>query len=244
MRCINCYQEIPDNSKFCPQCGAKQPVQKMEPVSQVNEDTTTVNEEPQTVQQEEATVNEEAQSVQPEKVEMSAEQSEEKTAADAQPQAENVPEDAEPQTEKVQADAEVQPEEAVQKEAQENLYGAPNTYQYGQGYQQPNQGNPQGYYQQNNYNGMQPKPVNWVPYLVLSILSTLCCCLPFGVVGIVFSAKINSSMAAGNLEEAQKNAKIARIWIIVSFVLGILTWVIYMMLILTGAVSGSAYYYY
>ena len=39
MRCMNCYQEIPDSCKFCPNCGAKQPVQKMEPVSQVKEET-------------------------------------------------------------------------------------------------------------------------------------------------------------------------------------------------------------
>ena len=39
MRCMNCYQEISDSCKFCPNCGAKQPVQKMEPVSQVEEET-------------------------------------------------------------------------------------------------------------------------------------------------------------------------------------------------------------
>lgn len=40
MKCMNCYQEISDSCKFCPNCGAKQPVQKMEPVSQVKEETT------------------------------------------------------------------------------------------------------------------------------------------------------------------------------------------------------------
>ena len=25
MNCVNCYQEIPDGSKFCPHCGALQP---------------------------------------------------------------------------------------------------------------------------------------------------------------------------------------------------------------------------
>ena len=40
------------------------------------------------------------------------------------------------------------------------------------------------------------EPVNWIPYLVLSIISTLCCCLPFGVVAIVFAAKINSLVSA------------------------------------------------
>lgn len=226
MRCMNCYQEIPDSCKFCPNCGAKQPVQKMEPVSQVKEETTdNITEDTAEVQQ---------------------------------------------PTEKVQSEEDVQPTEPTQSadvagsyqndpyksvnQEQNTSYGEPNNYEYGQGYGQQNQNYTQqapnygqqnkGYYQQNNFNGMPQEPVNWVPYLILSIVSTLCCCLPFGVVGIVFSAKINSAMLAGNLEEAQNNAKMARIWIIVSFAIGLLTWLIYMVLIVTGAVSGSAYYYY
>ena len=241
MRCMNCYQEIPDSCKFCPNCGAKQPVQKMEPVSQVKEETT--------------------------------DNITEDTAEEQQPEENMQPaEDVQP-AEKVQSEENVQPAEPTQSadaadshqsdpyksvnQEQNTSYGESNNYEYGQQNQTYNQQNQnytqqdpnygqqnQGYYQQNNFNGMTQKPVNWVPYLILSIISTLCCCLPFGVVGIVFSAKINSAMMAGNLEEAQNNAKMARIWIIVSFAIGILTWLIYMVLIVTGAVSGSAYYYY
>ena len=241
MRCMNCYQEIPDSCKFCPNCGAKQPVQKMEPVSQVKEETT--------------------------------DNITEDTAEEQQPEENMQPaEDVQP-AEKVQSEENVQPAEPTQSadaadshqsdpyksvnQEQNTFYGESNNYEYGQQNQTYNQQNQnytqqdpnygqqnQGYYQQNNFNGMTQKPVNWVPYLILSIISTLCCCLPFGVVGIVFSAKINSAMMAGNLEEAQNNAKMARIWIIVSFAIGILTWLIYMVLIVTGAVSGSAYYYY
>ena len=252
MRCMNCYQEIPDSCKFCPNCGAKQPVQKMEPVSQVKEETTdNITEDTAEEQQPEENVQPE-EDVQPaEKV-----QSEE----DVQP--------AEPTQSADVADShQSDPYKSVTQE-QNTFYGESNNYEYGQGYGQQNQNynqqnqnytqqnqnytqqapnygqQNQGYYQQNNFNGMTQKPVNWVPYLILSIISTLCCCLPFGVVGIVFSAKINSAMMAGNLEEAQNNAKMARIWIIVSFAIGILTWLIYMVLIVTGAVSGSAYYYY
>lgn len=238
MRCMNCYQEIPDSCKFCPNCGAKQPVQKMEPVSQVKEETT------DNITEDTAEVQQPTEKVQSE-------------------------EDVLPE-EKVQPEEDVQPTEPTQpadvagsyqndsyksvNQEQNTSYGEPNNYEYGQGYGQQNQNytqqapnygqQNQGYYQQNNFNGMPQEPVNWVPYLILSIISTLCCCLPFGVVGIVFSAKINSAMLAGNLEEAQNNAKMARIWIIVSFAIGLLTWLIYMVLIVTGAVSGSAYYYY
>ena len=238
MRCMNCYQEIPDSCKFCPNCGAKQPVQKMEPVSQVKEETTdNITEDTAEVQQPTEKVQSEEDVLPEEKV-----QPEE----DVQPTEPTQPED-------VEGSYQNDPYKSVNQE-QNTSYGEPNNYEYGQGdgqqnqnYEQQNQNytqQNQGYYQQNNFNGMPQKPVNWVPYLILSIISTLCCCLPFGVVGIVFSAKINSAMLAGNLEEAQNNAKMARIWIIVSFAIGLLTWLIYMVLIVTGAVSGSAYYYY
>ena len=231
MKCMNCYQEIPDSCKFCPNCGAKQPVQKMEPVSQVKEETTdNITEDTAEVQQPTEKVQSEEEVLSAEKV-----QPEE----DVQPTEPTQPED-------VEGSYQNDPYKSVNQE-QNTSYGEPNNYEYGQGYGQQNQNynqQNQGYYQQNNFNGMPQKPVNWVPYLILSIISTLCCCLPFGVVGIVFSAKINSAMLAGNLEEAQNNAKMARIWIIVSFAIGLLTWLIYMVLIVTGAVSGSAYYYY
>ena len=238
MRCMNCYQEIPDSCKFCPNCGAKQPVQKMEPVSQVKEEKTdNITEDTAEVQQPTEKVQSEEDVLPEEKV-----QPEE----DVQPTEPTQPAD-------VAGSYQNDPYKSVNQE-QNTSYGEPNNYEYGQGYGQQNQNytqqapnygqQNQGYYQQNNFNGMPQKPVNWVPYLILSIISTLCCCLPFGVVGIVFSAKINSAMLAGNLEEAQNNAKMARIWIIVSFAIGLLTWLIYMVLIVTGAVSGSAYYYY
>ena len=245
MRCMNCYQEIPDSCKFCPNCGAKQPVQKMEPVSQVKEETTdNITEDTAEVQ-----VQQPAEKVQSEEDVLPEEKVQ--PEEDVQPTETTQPED-------VEGSYQNDPYKSVNQE-QNTSYGEPNNYEYGQGYGQQNQNynqqnythqapnygqQNQGYYQQNNFNGMPQKPVNWVPYLILSIISTLCCCLPFGVVGIVFSAKINSAMLAGNLEEAQNNAKMARIWIIVSFAIGLLTWLIYMVLIVTGAVSGSAYYYY
>ena len=231
MKCMNCYQEISDSCKFCPNCGAKQPVQKMEPVSQVKEETIdNITEDTAEVQQPTEKVQSEEDVLPEEKV-----QPEE----DVQPTEPTQPAD-------VAGSYQNDPYKSVNQE-QNTSYNEPNNYEYGQGYGQQNQNynqQNQGYYQQNNFNGMPQKPVNWVPYLILSIISTLCCCLPFGVVGIVFSAKINSAMLAGNLEEAQNNAKMARIWIIVSFAIGLLTWLIYMVLIVTGAVSGSAYYYY
>lgn len=248
MRCMNCYQEIPDSCKFCPNCGAKQPVQKMEPVSQVKEETT------DNITEDTAEVQQLAEKVQSEE---DVQPTEPTQPADVAGSYQNDPyksvnqeQNTASQNDPYNSTYNQQNQYGGSQDANQgnsNPYGGENNYQYGQGYEQQTQNygqQYQGYYQQDNFNGMNQKPVNWVPYLVLSIISTLCCCLPFGVVGIVFSAKINSSMTAGNLEEAQNNAKMAKIWIIVSFAIGILTWLIYMILIVTGAVSGSAYYYY
>ena len=108
-------------------------------------------------------------------------------------------------------------------------------------------------YQNNQYQGVPTyqsnnapeKQINWVPYLVLSIISTVCCCLPFGIVAIVYSAKINSAMSAGDYAAAEKASKTARIWIIVAFIVGIVATVLLTIFYggLLGSI-GSGYYYY
>ncbi|MGD9647326.1 MAG: CD225/dispanin family protein [Pirellulales bacterium] len=49
-------------------------------------------------------------------------------------------------------------------------------------------------------------------YLVQSILVTLCCCLPFGIVGIVYAAQVNGFLRAGDMAGAKKASDNARLW--------------------------------
>lgn len=77
------------------------------------------------------------------------------------------------------------------------------------------------------------KPKN---YLVESILATILCCMPFGIVGIVFASKVNSEYDAGNYEAAEKASKNAKTWTLVSFGVGIVTIVISIIFGLAGAV--------
>ena len=116
-----------------------------------------------------------------------------KSEEDVQPEENFLPQEDVLPEEKVQPTEPTQPEDvegsyqndpykSVTQE-QNTFYGESNNYEYGQGYGQQNQNytqqgpnygqQNQGYYQQNNFNGMPQKPVNWVPYLILSIISTL-----------------------------------------------------------------------
>ena len=60
-------------------------------------------------------------------------------------------------------------------------------------------------------------------YLVQSILVTLCCCMPFGIVALVFSAQVNSKLAAGDVAGAEAASRSARTWIIVTLIAGFIT---------------------
>src|SRR4051794_23506793 len=67
-------------------------------------------------------------------------------------------------------------------------------------------------------------------YLVASILVTLCCCMPAGIVGIIYAAQVNTKLAAGDLAGAQESARLAKIWTWVGFGCGVLLGIIYAIL--------------
>jgi hypothetical protein len=49
-------------------------------------------------------------------------------------------------------------------------------------------------------------------YLIPSIFATLCCCLPFGIVALVYSAQVNSRFASGDIAGAQLASNRAKLW--------------------------------
>jgi hypothetical protein len=64
-------------------------------------------------------------------------------------------------------------------------------------------------------------------YLVWSILTTLLCCLPAGVVAIVYSSQVSSKLAAGDYTGAVDSSNKARTWCIVSAVAGVVGGIIW-----------------
>ncbi len=65
---------------------------------------------------------------------------------------------------------------------------------------------------------------NQVPnYLVQSILVTLCCCMPLGIVAIIFSAQVNNALAIGNFAGAQEASRKAKMWCIIALACGLVS---------------------
>lgn len=85
-------------------------------------------------------------------------------------------------------------------------------------------------------NEQQTQPPQAPPpnYLVWAILTTILCCLPFGIVSIVYSAQVNSKWAAGDYTGALSASKNAKTWAWVSFAVGLAGLVIYMILLALG----------
>lgn len=101
-----------------------------------------------------------------------------------------------------------------------------------QGYNQGmNQGYQQGYsqgWQQGGGGGGDVLPPEPPTYLALSILCTLLCCLPFGIVAIIMSAGVSSAYNRGDYQTAKRKSDAARNWIIASAVCGVIGMALYL----------------
>jgi hypothetical protein len=62
----------------------------------------------------------------------------------------------------------------------------------------------------------QQPPKNW---LIESILATIFCCLPLGIVGIVYASQVNGKFAAGDYEGALASSREAGRWTKLSFLI-------------------------
>ncbi len=79
-----------------------------------------------------------------------------------------------------------------------------------------------------------PKPNNQLPpsnNLVIAIITTILCCLPLGIVAIVYASKVNGLWMSGNYQAAYQAAKSARNWSIASAIVAAVIWIIYLICI-------------
>ena len=78
---------------------------------------------------------------------------------------------------------------------------------------------------------------NWTPppagggsaevpnYLVPAIISIFCC-WPLAIPALIFATRVNSSVAAGNMAEAQENSAKAKKFMKLAFIIGGICWVL------------------
>ena len=69
-------------------------------------------------------------------------------------------------------------------------------------------------------NQQQAPPNN---HLALAIITTFLCCLPAGIVSIVYATQVNSKWQAGDYQGAQRASKNAQTWWIVAIVVGVIS---------------------
>jgi hypothetical protein len=77
------------------------------------------------------------------------------------------------------------------------------------------------------YASAEAKPDN---YLVFAILSTVLCCLPLGVVSIVYAAQVDGKWNGGDRVGARESADKAKTFAIASAVVGLVGAVLYIAL--------------
>jgi ABC-type Fe3+ transport system permease subunit len=87
----------------------------------------------------------------------------------------------------------------------------------------------------------EPRETSSLPppnYLVWAILTTVFCCLPFGIVSLIYAAQVNSKWASGDIEGAKLSSKNARTWAWVAFAVGIALALVSIILSIFGVIAG------
>jgi len=76
---------------------------------------------------------------------------------------------------------------------------------------------------------MDIPPKTW---LLESILVTLFCCMPLGLVGVVHAAKVDAYYTAGDIERAKRASADAKVWITASFITGLIIAIVYLFIVI------------
>lgn len=92
--------------------------------------------------------------------------------------------------------------------------------------------------EQNNFNNSSYKPMPEVKNnLVWAILSTIFCCVPFGIVAIVYAAQVDSKLANHDYNGAVESANKSKTWCWVAFGCGLTALIVYIVIVAAGIAS-------
>ena len=83
---------------------------------------------------------------------------------------------------------------------------------------------PQQSLAQPQYAGQQPDATEPCPptNLVWAIITTVLCCIPAGIVAIVYATKVTNKYRAGDIEGAKRASEVGAWWCIAAIILGII----------------------
>ena len=75
----------------------------------------------------------------------------------------------------------------------------------------------------------QPTTVVTPPdtWLIMAILTTIFCCMPFGLAGVVNAARVEPYFLAGKYVEAQIASRNAKKWTLIGICVALVCWIIY-----------------
>jgi hypothetical protein len=68
-------------------------------------------------------------------------------------------------------------------------------------------------------------------YLIPAILATVLCCLPVGVVSIIFATQVNSKLESGDVAGAMEASRKAKMFMYIAVGSAVLVWVICIVLV-------------
>ena len=79
-------------------------------------------------------------------------------------------------------------------------------------------------------------------HLALAIITTLLCCMPLGIVSIVYAAQVSSLVSSGKIEQARAASRSAKGWGIAALVVGLVAvigYVLFYALVIAAAVCAD-----
>lgn len=85
-----------------------------------------------------------------------------------------------------------------------------------------------------NYNSGMKEVKN---YLVWAILSTIFCCVPFGIPAIVYASQVDSRLRTGDYNGALESSRKAKTWCWAAFGSGLAVGIIYLFIMLLSLSS-------
>ena len=80
------------------------------------------------------------------------------------------------------------------------------------------------------HSGVTEPPPHVPNYLAQAILVTIFCCLPPGIVSIVYAAQVNGKIASGDVKGAMRSSERAKLWAWASLGIGIAIYAIVVIL--------------